>query len=191
MSAALSSLNRTNSPSSVASSRGTAIPYTFHRISSDPARRFCSTSPISTVLTSERENCVLMEFCNRFRSSSFGFFLLLSFAASFVRADTAAFDLIGPKIEVRVQREGHTLPISQVPNLQAGDRLWVHPDLPESQSVHYVMVIAFLRGATNPPSDSWFTRVDSWNKRVREEGIFVTVPEGAEEALVFLAPETG
>jgi hypothetical protein len=132
-----------------------------------------------------------MEFCNRFRSSSFGFFLLLLFAASFLRADTAAFDLIGPKIEVRVQREGHTLPISQVPNLQAGDRLWVHPDLPESQSVHYVMVIAFLRGATNPPSDSWFTRVDSWNKRVREEGIFVTVPEGAEEALVFLAPETG
>lgn len=108
-----------------------------------------------------------------------------------LRADAAAFDLIGPKVEVRVQRDGRTLPISEVPDLQVGDRLWVHPDLPESQSVHYMMVVAFLRGATNPPPDSWFNRVDAWSKPVREEGIFITVPEGAEEAIVFLAPETG
>jgi hypothetical protein len=106
-------------------------------------------------------------------------------------ADAAAFDLIGPKVEVRVQRDGRTLPISAVPGLQAGDRLWVHPDLPESQSVRYIMVVAFLRGATNPPPDSWFNRVDAWSKPVREEGVFITVPEGAEEAIVFLAPETG
>ena len=49
-------------------------------------------------------------------------------------ADNAAFDLIGPKIDVRVQRAGVTLPIAEVPNLQGGDRLWVHPDLPDSQS---------------------------------------------------------
>lgn len=107
------------------------------------------------------------------------------------RADNAAFDLIGPKVEVRVQRAGKTLPIAEVPNLQAGDRLWVHPDLPDSQSVHYLMIVAFLRGATNPPPDSWFTRVETWSKPIHDEGIFVVVPEEAEEALVFLAPETG
>jgi hypothetical protein len=116
--------------------------------------------------------------------------LLLSGTRS-VRADNAAFDLIGPKVEVRVQRAGATLPIAEVPNLQAGDRVWVHADLPDSQSVRYLMVIVFLRGATNPPPDSWFTRVETWNKPVHDEGIFVTVPDEAEEALVFLAPETG
>jgi hypothetical protein len=111
--------------------------------------------------------------------------------ASAARAENAAFDLIGPKVEVRVQRAGTTLPIAEVPNLQAGDRLWLHPDLPDSQSVRYLMIIAFLRGATNPPPDSWFTRVETWTRAVHEEGVFVTVPEEAEEALIFLAPETG
>ncbi|MGA7906721.1 MAG: hypothetical protein WCA16_04865 [Candidatus Sulfotelmatobacter sp.] len=106
-------------------------------------------------------------------------------------AEGAAFDLIGPKVEIRVERSGHTLPISEVPDLQPGDRLWVHPDLPDTESVHYLMVVAFLRGATNPPPDSWFTRVDAWSKPVREEGVFVIVPAEAEEAIVFLAPETG
>ena len=111
--------------------------------------------------------------------------------ARMASAETAAFDLIGPKVDVRVQHAGVTLPIAQVPNLQAGDRLWIHPDLPESQSVHYLMVVVFLRGSTNPPPDSWFTRVETWGKAVHEEGVFVTVPEEAEEALVFLAPDTG
>jgi hypothetical protein len=118
-------------------------------------------------------------------------FLLLLTLACASRADNAAFDLIGPKVDVRVQRAGVTLPIAEVPNLQPGDRLWVHPDLPDSQSVRYLMVVVFLRGATNPPPDSWFTRVETWSKPVHEEGVFVTVPEEAEEALVFLAPETG
>src|SRR4029077_7499058 len=107
------------------------------------------------------------------------------------RADSGAFDLIGPKVDVRVQRAGVTLPIAQVPNLQPGDRLWVHPDLPDSQSVHYLMVVVFLRGATNPPPESWFTRAETWTKRFHEEGIFVTVPADAEQAIVLLAPETG
>ena len=117
--------------------------------------------------------------------------LVLLLLAGASRADNAAFDLIGPKVDVRVQRAGVTLPIAEVPNLQAGDRLWIHPDLPETQSVRYLMIVVFLRGATNPPPDSWFTRVETWVKAVHEEGIFVTVPEEAEEALVFLAPETG
>ena len=110
---------------------------------------------------------------------------------SAANAENAAFDLIGPKVEVRVQRDGTTLPIAEVPNLQRGDRLWIHPDLPDSQSVRYLMIVAFLRGATNPPPDSWFTRVETWTRAVHDEGVFVTVPEEAEEALIFLAPETG
>ncbi|HEX6823161.1 MAG TPA: hypothetical protein VF123_13975 [Candidatus Sulfotelmatobacter sp.] len=119
------------------------------------------------------------------------YFLPLLISASPATADNAAFDLIGPKVEVRVQRAGVTLPIAQVPNLQTGDRLWVHADLPDTQSVRYLMVIAFLRGSTNPPPESWFTRVETWSKAVHEEGVFVTVPQESEEALVFLAPETG
>ncbi|MGD0547384.1 MAG: hypothetical protein ABR991_06090 [Terracidiphilus sp.] len=67
------------------------------------------------------------------------------------RAVDAAFDLSGPKVDVRVKRGAVTLPISESPNLLPGDRLWIHPDLPESQSAHYVLIVAFLRGATNPP----------------------------------------
>jgi hypothetical protein len=57
--------------------------------------------------------------------------------------------------------------------------------------VHYLLIVAFLRGSTNPPPEQWFTKAETWNKRVRQEGIVVTAPEGAEQALLFLAPETG
>ena len=106
-------------------------------------------------------------------------------------ADSSAFDLSGPRLEVNVTRAGRTLPISEVPNLQPGDRLWLHPDLPDSQSVHYLMVAAFLRGSTNPPPEKWFVKAQTWDKDVREEGIVVTVPKDAQQALLFLAPETG
>lgn len=116
---------------------------------------------------------------------------LLTVATSLAHADAAAFDLAGPKVDMHVERAGKTLPIAQVPNLQAGDRLWIHPDLPDSQSVHYLMIVAFLRGATNPPPEAWFTRVETWSKPVHDEGVFITVPAEAQEALVFLAPDTG
>lgn len=115
-------------------------------------------------------------------------FLLM---ASYAYADSAAFDLPGPRIEMKVMRSGKTLPISEVPNLQAGDRLWLRPIFPAAQSVHYLLVAAFLRGATNPPPEQWFTRSETWNKQVQQKGVFVTVPENAQQALVFLAPETG
>ncbi|MBV9624786.1 MAG: hypothetical protein JOZ14_12485, partial [Acidobacteria bacterium] len=111
--------------------------------------------------------------------------------ASPAQGENAAFDLIGPKIDVRVHRGRGALPIARVPNLQAGDRLWIQPDLPDSQSVHYLMVVVFLRGATNPPPDAWFTRAETWTKAVHDEGISVTVPEEAGNALILLAPETG
>ena len=101
-----------------------------------------------------------------------------------------AFDLAGPKVDVHVQREGKTLPIAEVPNLLPGDRLWIHPDLPETQSTHYILIVTFLRGATNPPPPDWYKRVETWTKPVREEGVFVVVPAEAQQALIFLAPET-
>jgi hypothetical protein len=112
-------------------------------------------------------------------------------AAIPVRAVDARFDLIGPKVEVRVTRAGVTLPIASVPNLQSGDRLWLHPDLPPTQSVRYLMVLAFLRGTTNPPPYNWFIRIQTWDKKVRQEGVEVTVPKDAEQAVLFLAPVTG
>ena len=73
-------------------------------------------------------------------------------------------------MDVHVKRADVTLPISQTPNLLPGDRLWIHPDFPESQSARYVLVVAFLRGATNPPPADWFTHVETWTREVRERG---------------------
>ena len=117
--------------------------------------------------------------------------LLFSLAVTGLHAAGPAFDLAGPRVDVHVKRGDVTLPISEAANLLPGDRLWIHPDLPASQSAHFVLVIAFLRGATNPPPPNWFTRVDTWNPDVRSEGIFVKVPAEAQQALLFLVPETG
>ena len=116
---------------------------------------------------------------------------ILSFTPSSAAADAPAFDLPGPRIEINVTRAGKTLPISEVPNLQVGDRLWLHPEIPKSQSVHYLLIVAFLRGSTNPPPEQWFLKAETWNKKVRDEGMVVTVPEESQQALLFLAPETG
>jgi hypothetical protein len=118
--------------------------------------------------------------------------LLLSFTIPLAHADGGpAFDLDGPRIQAKVTRAGKTLPIGTVANLAAGDRLWIHPDLPEKEGARYVLVVAFLRGSVNPPPDNWFTKAETWNKKIREEGLYVTVPDGAQQVLVFLAPETG
>src|SRR3984885_5956578 len=108
-----------------------------------------------------------------------------------LHADPARFDLVGPKIDVHVTRNNRTLPIAQVPNLQPGDKIWLHPDLPPTQSIHYLLVAAFLRGTTNPPPDNWFTEIQTWNKKLREEGVTITVPAEAQQVILFLAPETG
>ncbi len=125
------------------------------------------------------------------RLSRLCLFLAISLFPVFLHADKAAFDLPGPSVEVRVSRAGGELPIAAVPNLQEGDRLWVHPAFPETQSAHYLLIVVFLRGSTNPPPENWFTKIETWNKKVREEGTMVTVPKGAEQVLLFLAPETG
>ena len=110
---------------------------------------------------------------------------------SLLRAEGQPFDLSGPKVDVHIKRGDATLPISETSNLLAGDRLWIHPDLPENQATHFVLVVAFLRGSTNPPPPEWFTRVETWTRDARDEGVFVKVPAGAQQALLFLAPATG
>ncbi len=111
--------------------------------------------------------------------------------AAVAQAQTGRFDLLGPKVDVHVTRGDQSLPIGSVPNLQAGDKLQIHADLPSTQSVHLLLVVAFLRGTTNPPPDKWFTRVETWKDRTHNEGVSVTVPDEAQQALIFIAPETG
>jgi len=118
--------------------------------------------------------------------------LLIAIAfASAAAAGPAPFDLTGPTLELKVTRAGTTLPASQVPNLAAGDRLWIKADLPETQSVEYLMVVAFLSGATNPPPEKWFFACKIWSAKCGSEGLNVTVPQGAQQVLLFLAPHTG
>ena len=106
-------------------------------------------------------------------------------------ADPAPFDLAGPVLEVKVTRGETTLPIAEVPNLSGGDRLWIHADMPATQSAHYLMVVAFLRGSTNPPPDNWFYRCETWVGKCAHEGLAVTVPHDAQQVMLFLAPQTG
>ena len=115
--------------------------------------------------------------------------LLSSSAALPGHAAVAPFDLAGPDLQVTVGRGHETLPIAEVPNLAAGDRLWVRADLPATQSQHYLLVIGFLRGATNPPPRDWFHACETWKRSCGQDGLKLTVPAGAQQVLVFLAPQ--
>jgi hypothetical protein len=114
---------------------------------------------------------------------------VLAFANA-ASADPAPFDLAGPNLDVTVTRGAQTLPISQVPNLVSGDRLSIKADLPSTQSAHYLMVLAVLRGSTNPPPADWFFRCETWKGRCAQDGLNVIVPQDAQQMLVFLAPAT-
>ena len=116
--------------------------------------------------------------------------LAMCFMAALRADDKARFDLVGPTIDIRVSRGSSTLPIAEVPNLQPGDKIWVKADLPPTQSNHLLLIVAFLRGTTNEPPDNWFTEIDTWEKKTAE-GTTVIVPNEAQEALLFIAPETG
>lgn len=99
------------------------------------------------------------------------------------------FDLAGPTLSLTVTRGEVTLPIAQVPGLKAKDKLVFKADLPEDQDARYILVLAFLRGATNPPPKNWFYSAETWDRK--KSTINATVPEGAEQAIALLAPETG
>jgi hypothetical protein len=116
--------------------------------------------------------------------------LLSAWLAAAAHAAPAPFDLAGPVLDVKISRGAVTLPAAEVPNLAAGDRVWIKADLPPTQSAHYLLVAAFLRGATNPPPENWFFPCKTWTKKCAADGLTVTVPPGAQQVLVFLAPET-
>lgn len=107
------------------------------------------------------------------------------------RADAPPFDLAGPTLRAKVTRNGVTLPIGQVPALAAGDTIEIAADLPSDQSAKYMLVSAFLHGATNPPPTKWIDRAETWKKKDKDKLLKLTVPEGARQLVLFMVPETG
>ncbi len=118
---------------------------------------------------------------------------LLAFAALILalpaNAQSNGFDLSGPDLSISVERGNTVLPLGAVPSLQTGDRLTLAATLPDDQSARYLLVVAFLRGATNPPPKNWFFSAETWKRG--KNTLAIAVPEGAEQAVLFLAPETG
>ncbi|MCD2324316.1 hypothetical protein LQ953_09860 [Sphingomonas sp. IC-56] len=118
--------------------------------------------------------------------------ILAPFANNAVQAaDPAPFDLPGPGLRVTVTRGGVTLPIGEVPDLASGDRVVVQADLPEDQRARFLLVSAFLSGATNPPPKKWFASAETWKRKDKDRVLTLTVPEGAKQLVLFLIPETG
>jgi hypothetical protein len=109
--------------------------------------------------------------------------------AGVAAAQTTGFDLAGPSLRVTVAHGGTTLPLSQVPNLSTGDRVRIAADLPAAQGARYRLVLAFLRGATNPPPKDWLFDAETW--KPKKASIDAVVPEGAGQAVVLLVPDTG
>lgn len=119
-------------------------------------------------------------------------FALAAFSIAHAQAaGPAPFDLTGPTLEVTVARGATALPIAQAPHLAAGDTLSIKADFPKTQSEHYLLIVTFLRGPTNPPPKEWFYSCQAWKRACVEKGLSVIVPEDAQQALIFLAPETG
>lgn len=112
-------------------------------------------------------------------------------ALSPVHADPAPFELAGPELRIEVTRGAVTLPIAQVPSLAPGDRIAVHGAMPQDQGVHFLLVSAFLRGATNPPPDDWIDTARTWKDKEKDKALALEVPAGARQLVLMLVPETG
>jgi hypothetical protein len=106
-------------------------------------------------------------------------------------AQPAPFDLTGPTLEATVARGEANLPVAQAPHLASGDKLSIKADFPTNQSERYLLVVGFLRGPTNPPPKDWFFSCRTHKRACANGRLSVTVPDGAQQALIFLAPETG
>nr|WP_162849081.1 hypothetical protein [Sphingobium amiense] len=106
-------------------------------------------------------------------------------------ADPAPFELAGPTLRIIVTRGERTLPIGEVPSLAEGDRLSIAAQLPPDQGARFILVSAFLRGATNPPPKDWIAFAETWAKKDRKRSLELAVPKGARQMVLFLVPDTG
>lgn len=111
--------------------------------------------------------------------------------ASLGAAEPAPFEMPGPALDILVMRGDQSLPIAQVPSLSEGDRLSVEADLPTDQGARFILVSAFLRGATNPPPKDWVQFAETWKKKDKDKALVLTVPKGARQMVLFLVPDTG
>lgn len=128
---------------------------------------------------------------HRMRRAAGAALLLAGLAAAPAGAADSAFDLPGPGLRVTVTRGTVTLPIAQLPDLAAGDRIEIHADLPEDQRTRFVLVSAFLSSATNPPPKAWIEAAETWKRKEKDRALTLRVPEGARQLVLFLVPETG
>ncbi|RZM15212.1 MAG: hypothetical protein EOP67_64070, partial [Sphingomonas sp.] len=79
-----------------------------------------------------------------------------------------------------------------MPRLATGDRVSIAADLAvgkKDDGARYLLVAAFLRGATEPPPKSWFFKAETW--KAKKNALALTVPDGARQLVVFLVPESG
>ena len=106
-------------------------------------------------------------------------------------AEPAPFDLPGPGLHVTVERDGTSLPMAAVPTLSEGDRLSIRADLPKDQGAKFLLLSAFLRGATNPPPRDWITTIETWKRKDKDKTLSLKVPEGAKQLVLFFVPDTG
>lgn len=111
--------------------------------------------------------------------------------ASLGAAEPSPFEMPGPALDILVMRGDQSLPIAQVPSLSEGDRLSVEADLPSDQGARFILVSAFLRGATNPPPKDWVQFAETWKKKDKDKALVLTVPKGARQMVLFLVPDTG
>ncbi len=106
-------------------------------------------------------------------------------------ADPAPFELTGPALRINVTRGERSLPIAQVPSLSEGDTLSIGAELPADQGARFILVSAFLRGATNPPPKDWVTFAETWKKKDKDKALDLTIPASARQMVLFLVPDTG
>lgn len=106
-------------------------------------------------------------------------------------ADPAPFELTGPDLRIEVTRGEKTLPIAKVPSLAPGDKVVVHGAFSEDQGAKFVLVSAFLRGATNPPPKDWLETAETWKSKEKDKALTLTVPKGARQLVLLLVPDTG
>ena len=79
-------------------------------------------------------------------------------------AGPAPFDLTGPTLEVTVARGKHDVAHCSGTASGRGRHASIKADFPATQSEHYLLIVAFLRGPTNPPPKDWFFNCATWKR---------------------------